>query len=205
MSKQKKTIVNKLHESIVTPEELKKNTDELIRTAEDSLGIDEPEAKEYVAGFMSEDDQVVGRGIGAGMNPEIEADKYEEYKALMSQLSAEESGDGVSDEVTLDKISIDEEGNDPVKLKNDVIKLMAKLDMSSIEPYLTKIDNPVEQAEVIGQFAEKIGVPRAKLSMVIAQLKDVAESDEVKMTKDKLVEAVTGRKIIRTIKVKDIK
>lgn len=97
------------------------------------------------------------------------------------------------------------ESNDPVKLKADVEKLMAKLDISSIAPYLAKIDNPVEQAEVIGQFAEKIGVPKAKLSTVVAQLKTVAESVRPKMTKNQLVEAVTGRKVIKTIKVKDIK
>jgi hypothetical protein len=256
----------------------------------------------------------VGRGIEAGMNPEVEADKYEEYRQLMAQLAAEEGGEeqvkeesalteGTSDynltnsenvsnmmrdiisiiakyvgtqstnngavandnrvilynmvnsgkfmeaiqqmlppsnmhlgssgreyltnnekEMVsfLNSIGMDTSGltfrsvsvreslvkegsevtNDPVKLKADVQKLMSKLDMSSIAPYLEKIDNPTEQAEVIAQFAEKIGVPKVKLSSVISQLKTVSET---KMTKKELVEAVTGRKIIKTIKVKDIK
>jgi len=143
----------------------------------------------------------VGRGIEAGMNPEVEADKYEEYRQLMAQLAAEEGGEepvkeGPSTEVTKQPT------NNPVKLKADVEKLMSKLDMSSITPYLAKIDNPVEQAEVIAQFAEKIGVPKGKLSSVISQLKTVSET---KMTKKELIETVTGRKIIKTIKVKDIK
>ncbi len=430
----KKKIINKLREGTVSPDQLKKNTDDLVKTAKDALDIDDTQAKDYVSGFIGEaedetgfnpvvqyhsdrtdetpfmingtkwqyvnaiypdgrkdiavyryghdlaydykwfmdnvvgklknaadvtevnqevmDSMVkqygpekgkqiyyatankqdrdpenfhtegehdsVGRGIEAGMNPEVEADKYEEYRALMQQLAAEEGGEeqpvkeegrlteGTSDynltngdnisnmmrDVTsviakylgthstnngavandnrvilydmiksgdfvkhiqqmlppssmhygssgreyltnnekemvrfLQSIGVntegitfrnmpvseqvmkeeDGQGNDPVKLKADVEKLMAKLDISSITPYLAKIDNPVEQAEVIGQFAEKIGVPKAKLSSVIAQLKTVAESTKPKMTKNQLVEAVTGRKIVKTIKVKDIK
>jgi nucleoid DNA-binding protein len=145
------------------------------------------------------EDASVGRGIETGMNSEVEADKYEEYRALMTQLAAEE---GDQEQPVKEA---DGQGNDPVKLKADVEKLMAKLDISSIAPYLAKIDNPVEQAEVIGQFAEKIGVPKTKLSAVVAQLKTVAENVNPKMTKNQLVEAVIGRKVVKTIKVKDIK
>jgi len=141
----------------------------------------------------------VGRGIEAGMNPETEADKYEEYRKLMAQLAAEEGDDQPIKE---DDTVTPERTNNPVKLKADVAKLMSKLDMSSIAPYLQKIDNPTEQAEVIAQFAEKIGIPKSKLSSVISQLRTVAEA---KMTKKELIETVTGRKIIKTIKVKDIK
>jgi len=142
----------------------------------------------------------LGRGIESGMNPEVEADKYEEYRALMTQLAAEEGEQEQS--VKEDEAN---QGNDPVKLKADVERLMSKLDMSPIAPYLAKIDNPVEQAEVIAKFAEKIGVPKAKLSTVVSQLKNVAENVNPKMSKNKLVEAVTGRNVIKRIKVKDIK
>ena len=186
-------------ENIVTPDQLKQNIDKLVKTAKDALGLqDDKAAKDYVSGFIGEDNDIVGRGIEAGMNPEVEADKYEEYRELMTMLAAEEGGEQEMNE--------DEEPtNDPIKLKQDVAKLMAKLDISAIRPYLKKIDNAVEQAEVIGQFAELIGVPKAKLSMVVAQLRTIAENDVVKMTKNKLIESVTGRKIIKTIKVKDIK
>ena len=200
----KKKIVNKLREGTVTPEQLKKNTDALVKTAKDSLDLqDDSAAKDYVSGFIGEDEHAVGRGIESGMNPEVEADKYEEYRTLMAQLAAEEGGEQPVKEI--DNQESGEQTNDPVKLKNDVAKLMSKLDISSIAPYLAKIDNAVEQAEVIGQFAEKIGVPKAKLSMVVSQLRTVAENVEIKMTKNKLVETVTGRKIVKTIKVKDIK
>lgn len=128
-------------------------------------------------------------------------DKYADYRLLVQQMSSEgddikrfDEADGGGDDSV--------QTNDPVKLKNDVARLMSKLDMSSIEPYLAKIDNPTEQAEVIAQFAERIGVPKGKLSSVISQLKMVAE--DIKMTKGKLIETVTGKKVIRTIKVKDI-
>ena len=292
MSNLKKTILSKLHERTVSPEELKTNTDDLVKTAKDALDIDDTQAKDYVSGFIGEDnDEITSRGIDAGMNPEVEADKYAEYRALMAQLAAEEGeqegpvkedgsenvnqyvnrvggagmlanakysegdkvsvdmGDGTVENLTIIKVnyfkppkgkfsylyytleygedmafledmindkvgSLKEAGemnpeaeakNDPVKLKADVARLMARLDMSGIAPYLDRIDNPVEQAEVIGQFAEKIGVPRARLGAVIAQLKQVAENTNPKITKNGLIETVTGRKIIKTIKVKDIK
>ena len=198
-----------LKEGVVKPEELEKNIDNLVTTAKDSLDIDDTQAKDFVSGLVGEgletgdDYERAGREIEYGINPEVGADEYEEFRKLKDMLvKGEEPNTG----------KIEEEGdvptNDPVKLKADVEKLMAKLDMSSIAPYLQKIDNPVEQAEVIGQFAEKIGVPKAKLSAVVAQLKTVAESKAPKMTKNKLIEAVTGKKgkqIIKTIKVKDIK
>ena len=194
-----------LKEGAVNPDELKKNIDDLVITAKDSLDIDDTQAKDFVSGLVGEgeDYERASSEIEYGINPEVGADEYEEFRKLKDMLvRGEEPNTG----------QIEEEGetptNDPVKLKADVEKLMAKLDMSSIAPYLQKIDNPVEQAEVIGQFAEKIGVPKAKLSAVVAQLKTVAESKAPKMTKNKLIEAVTGKKgkqIIKTIKVKDIK
>lgn len=368
MSNLKKTILNKLHEDTVnektvTPDELRKNTDDLVKAAKDSLGIDDNQAKDYVSGFIGEEEiseinkdvlqnfidqygeekgkqiyyatankqdrnpetfHMEGSGEDYGdigmQDLEVGADKYEEYRQLMQQLADEEEGGDVpvkedviseatsdfdltkSDNVSnllrdvmsviakylgthstnngavandnrvifynmvnsgefikniqqmlppsnmhygtsgneyltnneeamvkfLNSIGIDtsgksfrgmpvregmmnEEGeatNDPVKLKADVEKLMTKLDMSAIAPYLEKIDNPTEQAEVIAQFAEKIGVPKQKLTAVVSQLKTVAENKNPKMTKNALIEAVTGkkpRKVIKTIKVKDIK
>ena len=46
MSKQKKKIVNKLTEATVSPEELEKNTDELVKSAKNALNIDDTQAKD---------------------------------------------------------------------------------------------------------------------------------------------------------------
>jgi hypothetical protein len=205
--------------------------------------------------IVGESDGAVSRGIEHGMNPEVQADEYEEYRQLMQQLAAEE-GDNANEGMKLNQptprtgtarsadsplklnqptprtgtarsddnplklnqptprtdgtarsadsrlklnqkvIQSEAEGegetNNPVKLKDDVAQVLAKLDMSSIQPYLAMIDNPTEQAEMIAQFAEMIGVPKVKLGVVVRQLKTVAES-------------ATPKSIIRTVKVKDIK
>lgn len=149
-----------------------------------------------------EDWERAGREVQYGIDPEAGEDEYEEYRRLKDMLV------NGGDEGQID------EDNDPVKLKNDVAKVMAKLDMSSIAPYLDRIDNPVEQAEMIAQFAEKVGVPKQRLQGVIAQLKDTANNQgaeqqiEAKMSKSKLIETVVGKKekkVIKTVKVKDIK
>jgi hypothetical protein len=59
---------------------------------------------------------------------------------------------------------------------NDVRSLMDKLDMSVISKNIDKINNPAEKAELLAVFAEKIGVPRAKLPSIIAAIKDTAKS-----------------------------
>lgn len=170
------------------------------------------------------DDEIASRGIEYGIQePEVGADKYDEYRLLMQQLASEENNEQPVKEGPSGSVQSPQnptQTNDPVKLRTDVAKLMAKLDISAIAPYLVKIDNPTEQAEVIAQFAEKIGVPKNKLAVVINQLRTVAENgkitkkqlkeaisslDRPKMTKNELIEAVSGRKIIKTIKVKDIK
>jgi len=178
----------------IDAKELEANIDNLVDIAGNSLGIDEPEAKSFVAGIVGEGDGVVSRGIEHGMNPEVQADEYEDYRALMNQLASDEG------ETPID------EGNDPVKLKNDVARVLGKLDMSSIQPYLVKIDNPTEQAEMIGQFAEKIGVPRAKLTAIIAQLKITSKAEQNGAPQNTANENIkTNKNVIRTVKVKDIK
>jgi hypothetical protein len=160
------------------------------------------EMKEY----GDEDYERAGREVEYGINPEVGADEYEELRKLKDTLV---NGDNEGQPTDL------EEGNDPEKLRRDVSIVMQKLDMSSIAPYIKKIDNPIEQAEMIGQFAEKIGVPRNQLSRVISNLRLLSKTDgqpeqavEGKMTKKKLIESVTGKKqnkVIKTVKVKDIK
>lgn len=330
MENSKKKIINKLHEAN-DKVAMQAAFNDRLKAAEDvvktSLGYDtDPEEVKSIAAKLATESvgmqESTGEDFGDIGNQDIEvgADKYEEYRALMAQLAAEEGIDGEEDQVKeggsllegtsdynlangenvsnmmrdiisviakyvgtqstnngavandnrvilynmvnsgkfmeaiqqmlppsnmhlgssgreyltnnekemasfLNSIGMDTSGltfrsmsvreslvkegsevtNDPVKLKADVQKLISKLDMSSIAPYLEKIDNPTEQAEVIAQFAEKIGVPKTKLSSVISQLRTVAENVTPKMTKNKLIETITGRKIIKTIKVKDIK
>lgn len=170
--------------------------------------IDPEEYKEWFNSFEEKgfnenndlpDFEKSGRAIQHGVSePEVGSDNYEEYRQLLQQMIDGESGE---------QMKVEEE-NDPEELKTDVKKVLSKLDIASIAPYLKKIDNPVEQAEMIAQFAEIIGVPKSRLASVVTQLKTVAENVEPKITKSRLIEMVSGkknRKIIKTIKVKDIK
>jgi len=62
------------------------------------------------------------------------------------------------------------------EMLNDVKRLMDKLDMSIISKNIDKINTPAEKAELLAVFAEKIGVPRAKLPSIIAAIKDTAKA-----------------------------
>lgn len=71
------------------------------------------------------------------------------------------------------------------------------------------IKNPIAQREVIAAFAEMIGVPRSGLSTLISGLKDISKqpmtNENLVITKNELTESIVDKKVIKTIKVKDIK
>lgn len=88
----------------------------------------------------------------------------------------------------------EDEQTNPDKLRLDVAKFIDKLNLGQFEAILAKIDKPIEQAEIITAFAERIGVPRAKLPMIIASIKNVTENANPKISKGKLVEFVNSFK-----------
>lgn len=106
------------------------------------------------------------------------------------------------------------------KLQQDVKILVDKMEAVA-GPLLKKIDKPVEQAEFIAAMAERVGVPRDKLSNIIGQLRTISNKvptqvvntntqttnqvAENKIKKKDLVNLVTKPNVIKTIKVKDIK
>jgi hypothetical protein len=98
----------------------------------------------------------------------------------------------------------DEEMNIKAKKLMDII---IKRTPSNV---ISTITTPIAQREVIAAFAEMIGVPRNGLSNLISGLKDIAKQEvpvaEGKViTKDELMESINPKKVIKTIKVKDIK
>jgi hypothetical protein len=94
-------------------------------------------------------------------------------------------------------------------------KLMAMISKRIPETVIKTIKTPIAQREVIAAFAEMIGVPRNGLTKLISGLKDIAKTGTNKPqpidkgtepTPANTAQPVTeGRKIIQTIKVKDIK
>lgn len=129
----------------------------------------------YLAEFDGEDYERGSREVESGINPELEDD----WNSLLNQVDED---DTLTADVNTDK------------LKADVQRFMDKLNLAQFEKVLAKIDKPVEQAEMIAAFSERIGVPRTKLPMVLQQLRDVSESVKPRMTKDALVEYVKKNK-----------
>ncbi len=83
------------------------------------------------------------------------------------------------------------------KLKADVQKFMDKLDLGQFKPIIAKIDKPIEKAELIAAFAERMGVPREKLPLILSMIKKLGAEEEVqpentrpRMKKSDLVEHV---------------
>lgn len=100
-------------------------------------------------------------------------------------------------------------GTDVNKLQADVKKLTNMI-KNKFSVYLSKLDKPIEQAQFLTSMAAEIGVPLNKLSTIISSYKDIAKTDapvaEGKViTKKKLEESLGLPRIIKTIKVKDIK
>lgn len=83
---------------------------------------------------------------------------------------------------------------DQVKLKSDVQKFMDKLNLGQFEALFAKIDKPIEQAEIIAAFGERIGIPRTKLPMILQSLKSVSENVNPRMKKSDLVEHILKTK-----------
>lgn len=92
----------------------------------------------------------------------------------------------------------DENGNDidVEGLRKDVQRFMDRLNLSQFEQILDKINTPIKQAELIAAFAERVGVPRNKLNVIIRQIKDIGKEkqNENKLTKKKLLENIIQEK-----------
>ena len=105
-------------------------------------------------------------------------------------------------------------------------KLMAMIAKRIPQNIIKTITTPIAQREVIAAFAELIGVPRNGLNKLIAGLKDLAKQQQQQqgptaqtgqvgqeqpitekrvITKNQLTESLKPNKVIKTIKVKDIK
>lgn len=97
------------------------------------------------------------------------------------------------------------------KLQSDVKKL-ADMIKNKFSIYLSKLDKPIEQAQFLTAMANEIGVPLNKLSSLISTYKDISvdntsnnTTESKKITKKELEESLNFKKVIKTIKVKNIK
>jgi hypothetical protein len=109
----------------------------------------------------------------------------------------------VLNEVTPTGEETDEEMN--IKAKKLMDMIVKRIPSNVIDT----IKTPIAQREVISAFAEMIGVPRNGLSNLISGLKDISKepaiNENLVITKKNLTESIVGKKVIKTIKVKDVK
>jgi hypothetical protein len=84
-------------------------------------------------------------------------------------------------------------------------KLMDMISKRIPEAVIKTIKTPIAQREVIAAFAEMIGVPRNGLSKLITGLKDIAKTGTNNQAPANTQQPVSENRIIKTIKVKDIK
>ena len=106
------------------------------------------------------------------------------------------------------------DGTNIPKLQSDVKKL-AKLIKDKFSLYLSKLNKPIEQSQFLTAMAAEVGVPLNKLSTIISQYKDIAQGGDVQpqvaleetrvITKNQLTDSMKKKKVIKTIKIKDIK
>jgi hypothetical protein len=90
-------------------------------------------------------------------------------------------------------------------IMNQKAKRLMDMIKTKIQPNIIKsISTPVAQREVIAAFAEMIGVPRRGLSQLIAGLKDIS-SNKPTPQQPTHSNPIQEKRIIRTLKVKDIK
>jgi hypothetical protein len=105
------------------------------------------------------------------------------------------------------------DGTNVSKLQADVKKL-SKLIKDKFSVALSKLDKPLEQVQFLQAMANEIGIPLNKLSTLMASFKDIAKdgvdttpalAESKRITKNQLLESLREKKVIKTIKAKDIK
>lgn len=116
--------------------------------------------------------------------------KSDAFDAVKDEFSQDDTVK-IVDESDDDDNSVDVEG-----LRKDVQRFMDRLNLSQFEKILDKINTPIKQAELIAAFAERVGVPRNKLNIIVAKIKDIGAEpqNENKLTKKKLLENIIQEK-----------
>jgi len=116
-------------------------------------------------------------------------------------------------EINEDELSDAADSTNLGKLKSDVKKL-TNLIKTKFSIYLNKLDKPIEQAQFLTSMAQEIGVPLNKLSSIINTFKEISKDDVIPVSESKIIkkkdlmESIENSikpKVIKTIKIKDIK
>lgn len=163
-----------------------------------------------VVGKFKNTKDMVKSGVQLGDNQD-----YMDTKALKRfRFGDYFKGKDVNEEAPVDG---KDAGTNVPKLQADVKKL-ANLIKDKFSMYLSKLTKPVQQSQFLTAMAAEIGVPLSKLSGIISTYKDLAQDGKMDnvnavglkpearvITKNELTESLNKKKVIKTIKIKNIK
>jgi hypothetical protein len=146
-----------------------------------------------------------------------ESEKFMTLKELKKFFESKVFGNKKQGEILEDAVTGQENDEQmQAKAKSLMLIIQKKIPANVIQT----IKTPVAQREVIAAFAEMIGVPRQGLPQLIQGLKSMAVqptqpqapvpqaqpvTEKVVMTKRELAESLNPKKVIKTIKIKDIR
>jgi hypothetical protein len=142
--------------------------------------------------------------LSSGKSDDEEYMGVSEFKKHMNEKMFGHKRKEQINELTPTGEESDEEMNIKAKKLMDMIK-------KKLPNVIDTIKTPVAQREVIAAFAELVGVPRSGLNGIISGLKDLASEPSVAqvsenklITKKELEESIKVKKVIKTIKIKDL-
>jgi hypothetical protein len=98
-----------------------------------------------------------------------------------------------------------DDGEVDKKMRAEAERLMGLITTKINQEVFDKVDSDIARREVIAAFAKLIGVPRTSLGKLISGLKDIADVDTSKPETSGGQAVTEGKKVLKTIKVKDIK
>ena len=159
-------------------------------------------------------------------NQKLEEEDYMGVKEFKQHMNEKLFGTRKKSEVLNEIVPTGEESDEEMNIKAK--KLMDMISKRIPANVIKTIKTPVAQREVIAAFAELIGVPRNGLANLLTGLKDLAKkgvekpgstqqqqpaqqdsttplTEKRKITKKQLEETLSTKKVIKTIKIKDIK
>ena len=164
-----------------------------------------------VTGKFKNIQDMLSSGIQLGKD-----EKYMDAKTLKRYRFGDYFKNDMNEEAPIDNQD-QTAGTNVSKLQSDVKKL-ATMIKSKFSVYMSKLNKPIEQAQFLTAMAQEIGVPLNKLSSIITTFKDISKDAEVDnqnvsdlkaetkvFTKKELEETINSKKVIKTIKIKDIK
>ena len=143
-------------------------------------------------------------------NQKLDEEEYMGVREFKQHMNEKLFGSRKKKHDVIHEDDTSEDNVDLGKLNSDVKKLMGLI-QSKLGGALKKINTPMEQGSVIKAFANMVGVPPEKISTIISTIKDISNVEPAPVTEKKIIskkqleESLRAPKVIKTIKVKDIK